>query len=175
MKKKISVAAIVVLSIFVVLPFLIFKKDLSGNAKISFRKMEKVLSLPGGPIHFLRIQRERFANLFVFGDYDSSSRHIVLANKRMFEAEGLLEYGRFNNSVKFFLKAREEAELGFVFMKKAEEKREDTNYLKEEVKKNLLRQQKYLENIKDRNLNLQEDSINNFLVKIKDRLNEVSF
>lgn len=175
MKIKSSIVMIVVLSIIVVISFLFFKKNLSGNVKNSTGMIVRFLLLPGCPIHFLKTQRERFAELFVFGDYDTSSWHTVLANKRMAEAEELLEYKRFGSSVKLFLKAEEEAELGFVFLKKAAGKGEDVNYLKEEIRKNLFRQQKYLENIKDMNSILQKDRISDISLKIKDQLNELSF
>ncbi|MBU2577902.1 hypothetical protein KKA69_03650 [Patescibacteria group bacterium] len=174
MKRKVNFFLIASLTFFAVFLLLFFKRNSSGETKTKIKNIHKVLLLPGSPVHFLRIQREKFANLFVFGDYDSSSRHIVLSNKRIFEAEGLRDEGRLNNSINFFLKANEEAEMGFNFMKKAAERGEDVNYLKEEIKKNLLRQQKYLENLKFKNLNFQKDDFNIFFERIREKLDELT-
>lgn len=175
MKRKVDFFLIASLTFFAVFLLLFFKRNSSGETKTKIKNIHKVLLLPGSPVHFLRIQREKFANLFVFGDYDSSSRHIVLSNKRIFEAEGLRDEGRLNNSINYFLKANEEAEMGFNFMKKAAERGEDVNYLKEELKKNLLWQGEYLESMEVKSVELGSETMNNFLIAIEKRLEEISF
>lgn len=121
-----SVALVVVL---VATSFWIYKKS-----RLFFE------TLPGSPVYLLKIGRERLASFFVFGYYDSSLWHLTLADKRIVEAESLLEYGISENAFDLFMEAREESTKAVFFLKIAKEKGEDINFLKEGIRLNLERQ-----------------------------------
>ncbi len=120
------------------------------NALADNQIQEELVSpglLPGHPLYFLKSVSEGLGNLFAFGENNQAKRAMVLAEKRLSEAQALMAQGEIELAEQAINRYQEQFSHAFSFAQRAKEKGKNTDEVMAKIAENTLRHQAVLSRV----------------------------
>lgn len=138
--------------------FLIFGTTIYAQEEVLINSNETILSeeeltdpglLPDHPLYFLKSLSENVGTFFTFGEINRANRQMMLAEKRLAEAQALMAQGETELAEKIMNRYQKRFAHALAFAQRAQEAGQNTNKVMAKIAENTLRHQAVLSRVYD--------------------------
>jgi len=119
-------------------------ETINTTADIAQEELIEPGLLPDHPLYFLKTLSESIQTLFAFGEANRVNRHMILAEKRLAEAQALIAQGKTELAEKIMNRYQEQFTRAFTFAQQAKEKGQNSDEIMAKIAENTLRHQAVL-------------------------------
>jgi hypothetical protein len=122
-------------------------ETINTTADITQEELIEPGLLPDHPLYFLKTLSENIQTLLTFGEANRVNQHMMLAEKRLAEAQALIAQGETELAEKATNRYQEQSTHAFTFAQQAKEKGQDSDEVMAKIAENTLRHQAVLSRV----------------------------
>jgi len=167
---------ILILAVFLFFTANVFAQEEEATNSTNILQAEEELIgpglLPNHPLYFLKSLSEGIGNFFTFGQVNQAQRAMMLAEKRLAEANTLIAQGKNELAQRTMERYQERFTNAFTFAQKAKEAGQNTDEIMAKIAENTLRHQAVLFRVYEQVPEEAQEAVENGVGEILRRIEE---